>query len=173
MHAFQGYRLGGVNFYDYFRSGSYIRGAVAHGGGGDQTYFAIAQVVDLAHFNDSEVNFFAVSHEAVTGHLCKMGQMDVSIANFARIDSFTQGSIGLVRQTAVHAAGLNHGSVDFRTYRRAGPNINFKGSFLCFFSQSQRNRFRIAGRSKAADAQAVTVFNHFRSFFSSFKFANY
>ena len=173
MHAFQAYRLGGVNFYDYFRSGRYIRGAVAHGSGGDQANFAVAQVVDLADFNNSEINLFAVSHEAVTRHLRKMGQMNVGITNFAGIDGFTQGSIGLVRQAAVHAAGVNHSSVNFRAYRGTGPNVNFKRSLFCFFSQSQRHSLRIAGRSKAADAEAVAVFNHFSSFFSSFKFANY
>ena len=173
MHAFQAYRLGSVNFNDYFRSGSYIRGAVAHGSGGDQAYFAVAQVIDLADFNDSEIDLFAVSHEAITGHLCEMGQMNVGIANFAGVDSFTQGCIGLIRQAAVHAAGINHSSVNFRAYRCAGPNVNFKRSLFCFFSQSQRHSLRIAGRSKAADAEAVAVFNHFSSFFSSFKFANY
>ena len=173
MHAFQAYRLGGVNFYDYFRSSSYIGGAVAHGSGRDQANFAVAQVIDLADFNDSEVNLFAVSHEAVTGHLCEMGQMNVGITNFAGVDSFTQGCIGLIRQAAIHAAGFNHGSINFRTYGRAGPNINFERSLFCFFSQSQRHSLRIAGRSKAADAEAVAVFNHFSSFFSSFKFANY
>ena len=173
MHAFQAYRLGGVNFYDYFRSSSYIGGAVAHGSGGNQANFAVAQVVDLADFNDSEINFLAVSHEAVTGHLCKMGQMNVGITNFAGVDSFTQGCIGLIRQAAVHAASFNHGSINFRTYGRAGPNINFERSLFCFFCQSQRHSLRITGRSKAADAEAVAVFNHFSSFFSSFKFANY
>ena len=152
MHAFQTYRLSGVNFNDNLFSTSYIRGAVAHGSGRDQAYFAIAEVVDFANFNDCNIRTGrTASHEAIANHLSHVGQMNISVFYFTSVDSFTHGAVGLVRQTTVNNASFNHCLVDFRTNRCASPNVNFERSFFALFSKSQRNSFWIARRCKTAD----------------------
>ena len=157
MHAFQAYRLGGVNFNDNLFSASYIGRAVAHGSGRDQANHAIAEVVDFANFYDSNIRagrafaVFARSHVAIANHLSHVRQMNISVFYFTSVDSFTHGAVGLVRQTTVNNASFNHCLVDFRTNRCASPNVNFERSFFALFSKSQRNSFRIARRGKTAD----------------------
>ena len=152
MHAFQAYRLSGVNFNDNLFSASYIGRAVAHGSGRDQANHAIAEVVDFANFYDSNIRTGrTASHEAIANHLSHVRQMNISVFYFTSVDSFTHGAVGLIRQTTVNNASFNHCLVNFRTNRCASPNVNFERSFFALFSKSQRNSFRIARRGKTAD----------------------
>ena len=172
MHTFQTCRLAGVNFYDNFFSACYIRGAVAHGSGRDKAYFAVAEVVDFAYFNDCYVYAFAVSHEAIANHLCHVAEVNVSIFYFTFVDSFAEGAVGLIRQAAVHNASFYHCLVNFRAYRSAGPNVNFEIGAFVSFRQGKRYSFRIARRSKAADTQVVTIVNKVGCGFCAHYFAS-
>ena len=173
MHAFQCNRLSYVYFNDNFLSGLNIGRGVAHGGGRDQANFAFAQVDDFASFNDCNINVTAVSHEAITGHLSNMAQMQVSVFNLASIDSFTHIIVGLVRHTTVNDACLGHSGIHFRTYGCASPNVDFERSFFAFFSKSQRYSFRIARRGKTTGTYVVTIMYKFCSSFSAHNFASY
>ena len=171
MHAFESYRLSYVNFYDNFFSGLNEGGAVTHGSGRDQAYFAFAEVDDFANFYDCNINVATVFIETIAGHLSNMAQVQVGVFYFTAVDSFTHIVVGLVGQTTVNY--VNQCRVHFGTYGCASPKVDFERSGFSSFSESQRNSFRVTRRGKTRGTYVVTILYEFCSSFSGHNFVSY